>query len=205
MSRLPTKRRRGAALSAGVLVLAVAGCSTTVSPRPAPADTVVLVAVPGGVAASSLRHGPFREEAGRSWGFSHDELGAALAASHIGPRLTATAGPEVTESILVEQCWGDIDAVRARRAVTPPLSDRRPSSDLDPTAFYFRVIAGDGNGAQVVVSLLAETAQARARGGYSRVDVTLRRFEGDWQLRVPVQVPQLHLDRSRYELLGPTP
>lgn len=168
-------------------------------------DRVVLEAVPGGIAASSQRHGPFHEFDGRAIGFSHDELGAALAATHIGPRITTAAGTPVVEATLVQQCWGDVTAARQGLATTLPRPDTAERDDLTPTALYFRVIYGDAAGDNVVVSLLADTAQSRAMGGYSRVDAALRWGGDDWQLRVPARRPNLHLDIDGYRLLGPTP
>lgn len=192
------------ALCLAALLAATLGCSTaTPAPDVAP-DSVVLVAVPGGIAASSQRHGPFHESDGRASGFSHDELGAVLAATHIGPRITAAAGMPIVEATLVQQCWGDVTAARERLATTLPRPDTAVRDDLTPTALYFRVISGDAGGDHVVVSLLADTAQSRAMGGYSRVDATLRWVGDDWQLRVPVRRPNLHPDPAGYRLLGPT-
>ncbi|MDN5855834.1 MAG: hypothetical protein L0K86_23940 [Actinomycetia bacterium] len=163
----------------------------------------MLEAVPGGIGASSQRHGPFHEFDGLAIGFSHDELGAAVAATHIGPRIIAAAGTTVVEATLVQQCWGEVTAARERLAATLPRPDTAVREDLTPTALYFRVISGDAGGDHVVVSLLA-AAQSRAMGGYSRVDATLQWVGDDWQLRVPVRRPSLYPDTAGYQLLGPT-
>lgn len=168
-------------------------------------EQVALVAVPGGVAAQSLRHGPFRVDGARASGFSHDALGAALAVSHISPRITAAAGAAVSGPTLAEQCFGDIGATQASLDTALPLSDTPAANDLTPAALHYRVIAGDPSGDHVVVSLLADTPQARSRGGLSRVDATLRWSGQDWQLRVPVRRPSLQPDTTGYTLLGPTP
>lgn len=194
---------RSALYLAAVLVTAL-GCATAPPVSEVAPDRVVLVAVPGGIAASSQRHGPFHEFDGRASGFSHDELGAALAATHIGPRITAAAGTPIVEATLVQQCWGDVTAARERLATTLPRPDTAVREDLTPTALYVRVISGDAGGDHVVVSLLADTAQSRAMGGYSRVDATLRWVGDDWQLRVPVRRPNLQPDTTGYQLLGPT-
>jgi len=141
---------------AAVLAAAV-GCATQSPAWEVVPDRVVLVAVPGGIAASSARHGPFHEFDGRASGFSHDELGAALAATHIGPRITAAAGIPVAEATLAQQCWGEVTAARERLATTLPRPDAAGRDDLTPSAIYFRVIAGDADGDHVVVSLLANT------------------------------------------------
>lgn len=197
-------RPRSTLCLAAVLAAAV-GCSTAPPVSEVTPDRVVLVVVPGGIGASSQRHGPFHELDGRASGFSHDELGAALAAAHIGPRITAAAGTPVVEATLEEQCWGEVTAARERLATTLPRPDTAGRDDLIPSAMYFRVIAGDAGGDHVVVSLLADTAQSRAMGGYSRVDATLRWLGDDWQLRVPVRRPNLYPDTTGYRLLGPTP
>jgi hypothetical protein len=90
-------------------------------------------------------------------------------------------------------------------ATALPRPDAPVRDDLTPSRMFFRVIAGDGRGEHVVVSLLADTPQSQARGGFSRVDATLRRHGDDWQLRVPVRGPSLHPDAAGYVLLGPTP
>ncbi|MBW0111364.1 hypothetical protein I4I84_21875 [Pseudonocardia sp. KRD-182] len=192
-------------LCLAAVLAATLGCATAPPASDVAPDPVVLVAVPGGVAASSERYGPFHEFDGRAIGFSHDELGAALAATHIGPRVTAAAGTPVVEATLELQCWGDVTAARERLATTLPRPDTAVREDLTPSAMYFRVIAGDAGGNHVVVSLLADTAQSRAMGGYSRVDAALRWVGDDWQLRVPVRRPNLHPDTTGYRLLGPTP
>lgn len=192
-----------AAVVLAAMLIAVSGCAS------APNDSeitgpIVLVAVPGGVAATSMQHGPFRVHTGRARGFTHDAVGAALAASHIGPRITSAAERDIAEATLNEQCWGDVRGAVTRLATAQPAPDRPPRDDTTFTALYFRVIAGDGRGEYVVVSLLADTRQARARGGYSRTDVTLRRHQDDWQLRVPVQRAGMQADSDGYALLGPT-
>ncbi|GAA3238085.1 hypothetical protein GCM10017691_37830 [Pseudonocardia petroleophila] len=168
-------------------------------------EQVALVAVPGGVAAQSLRHGPFRVDGARASGFSHDALGAALAASHISPRITAAAGAAISGPTLAEQCFGDIDDAQASLDSALPLPDSPTADDLTPVSLHYRVIAGDPAGDHVVVSLLADTPQARSRGGLSRVDATLRWYGQDWQLQVPARRPSLQPDTTGYALLGPTP
>jgi hypothetical protein len=46
----------------------------------------------------SAAHGPFETANGLAVGFSHDELGALLAAINISARLTGQAGPAVYET-----------------------------------------------------------------------------------------------------------
>jgi len=192
------------AVAATVVLAAAVGCSTTPGPEQQATDRVVLVAVPGGVAASSSRHGPFHEFSGRATGFSHDEVGAALAATHIGARTAPAAGTDAVTATLDEQCWGDVARARERLFTAVPRPDAPPQDAVGATAMYFRVIAGDARGEFVVLSLLADTPQARALGGLSRVDATMRWSGRDWQLRVPVPRPSVYPDTTGYRLLGPT-
>lgn len=67
---------------------------------------------------------------------------------------------------------------------------------------YYRVIAGDARSEFAVLSLLADTPQARTRGGLSRVDATMRWSGQDWQLRVPVPRPSVYPDNTGYRLHG---
>lgn len=193
-----------AVCAVAVLVAAISCASTPDAPGTAE-DRMVLVAVPGGIAASSPRHGPFGQDGDRAFGFSHDEVGAAIAATHIGPRISSGAGATLREATLIGQCWGDVAAARERIAAALPVPDQPARADLTPVTLFFRVLAGDGRGDHVVVSLLADTPQARDRGGYSRVDATLRWEHGDWRLRVPVPRASPHPDTAGYALLGPTP
>jgi hypothetical protein len=49
-------------------------------------------------------HGPFQKVNGRMFGFSHDELGAALAAIRVGTRASVAAGADVATSTFEQQC-----------------------------------------------------------------------------------------------------
>lgn len=197
--RLPT-------LLAGAVTLVVA--TSCAAAAPAPPAVIALVDVPGGVAASSPTHGPALVRDGRASGFRRDELGAALAATHLAPRVSTTADPEVAAATLTEQCWGDLGVARARLAAAQPGPDAPPRVSSTPQALHYRLVAGDPDGedgAAVVVSLLAATEQAKVAGGLSRTDLTLRWTGGDWRLRVPVQRPSLHPSTDGYALLGGAP
>lgn len=197
--RLPT-------LLAAAVTLAVA--TSCAAAAPAPPAATALVDVPGGVAVSSPTHGPTLIADGRASGFRRDELGAALAASHLAPRISTAADPGIAEATLAEQCWGDLAAARARLAAALPGTDAPPRVGFAPRALYHRLVAGDPDGedgATVVVSLLAATEQSEMAGGLSRTDLTLRWAGGDWRLRVPVQRPSLHPGTDGYALLGGAP
>ncbi|MBN9103127.1 MAG: hypothetical protein J0I49_34285 [Pseudonocardia sp.] len=174
------------------------------APAPAPPPTVELVPVPGGVAGSSPQHGPRFTEDGRAWGFSHDELGAAIAATNLAPRVAGTDAT-VAADTLVEQCWGDIGDNLRRLRTALPAPDHPDDGSTTPRALLYRIISGDPAGDHVVVSMLADTQQARDRGGLARIDTTLRWSDGDWRLRVPLGTPSLQTDMSRYILLARTP
>ena len=169
-----------------------------------PVDLVEMVPVPGGHAATSSRHGPFEQDDGRASGFTHDAIGAAVAATHISARVTAAAGPEIATATIAGQCWGDLASARRRLGAQMPLPATPPQPEFAPVALWFRVLGGDPTGEQVVVSLLADTPQSRAAGGLARVDATLRWSSADWQLRVPVARSSVYPDTDGYELLAPS-
>lgn len=174
------------------------------APPPVAPPTVQLVPVPGGVAGSSPEHGPWFTDDGRASGFSHDELGAAIAASNLAPRAAGTHAA-VAADTLAEQCWGDVDAALRRIRTALPAPDRPNDGSATPRALLYRITSGDPAGDHVVVSLLADTRQAQERGGLARIDTTLRWSDGDWRLRVPLGTPALQADTSRYTLLARTP
>lgn len=190
------------AIALAVLPACAAPAEAPATPEPA---QVWLVPVPGGIAASSTWHGPDVTAGGRASGFTHDAIGAALAVSHITPRLTVAAGPDVSMPTLAQQCWGDIAAAAEQLGTALPRPDAEQRTDVAPASYHFRVIAGDPAGGHVVVSLLADTPQARAQGGFSRMDATLRWSGTDWLLQVPLRRPTLHAGTEGYALLGPTP
>jgi len=206
-----SRRRRHALAAAGLttslLVLGLAlSAPTHRSEAVTPPDVVGLIPVPGGVAAVSQRHGPALVADGRAAGFTHDELGAALAASNLAPRVSSAARPEIYEATLAEQTWGDAAGMLARLRTEFPASDSAAAGPATAArSLHYRLIAGDPHGDYVVVSLLADTGQARNAGGLARVDLTLRWDNGDWRLRVPTPRPSLHPDTTGYVLLGVLP
>lgn len=196
-----------AGLTTALLVLGLAlSVPTDQADVVAPPDVVSLVRVPGGVAAVSQRHGPTLTADGRAAGFTQDELGAALAASNLAPRVSSAAGPGIYEAALAKQSWGDPAGMLARLRAELPASDSATTGPATAArSLYYRTIAGDPRGDYVVVSLLADTEQARSAGGLARVDLTLRWDDGDWRLRVPTPRPSLHPDTTGYLLLGGLP
>lgn len=204
------RRRHGLLAAAGVIAaLLTFGLVLSVPTERPPStqlpDSVRLTPVPGGVAAVSERHGPTFTADGRAAGFTHDELGAALAASNLAPRVSSAAGIPIYEATLTAQSWGDPASTLARLRSELPVSDREPAAETLAQSLHYRIIAGDPNGDYAVVSLLADTAQARRAGGLARVDLTLRWDDADWRIRVPTPRPSVHPDTSGYALIGRLP
>jgi hypothetical protein len=154
-----------------------------------------LVPVPGGVAATSLAHGPAVNIDGRAFGFRHDELGAAIAASNITARLSAGASTAIVRSTLTHQCWSDVAGPPS--AVPPGPTPGRTTREM-----YYRVLAGDPDGDSVLISLLADSGRSHDLGGYTRVDAVLRWSDDDWQLKVPLPTPMVRTTAEGYTLLG---
>lgn len=149
------------------------------------------------VPASPL-HGPLRQSAaGVAAGFSHDELGAALAAINISARLSSSAGAAVYEATARQQCVGDVE-----RAIATSRSESRSSSSGNaPTEYLYR-ISGDPASEVVVVSIAAATPEATGMHGYAEITRTLQWIDGDWKLQVPVNRPRLISSTDGYRSLG---
>jgi hypothetical protein len=148
------------------------------------------------VPASPL-HGPLRQSAGVVAGFSHDELGAALAAINISARLSSSAGAAVYEATARQQCVGDVE-----RAIATSRSESASSSSGNaPTEYLYR-ISGDPASEVVVVSIAAATPEATGMHGYAEITRTLQWIDGDWKLQVPVNRPRLISSTDGYRSLG---
>jgi len=104
----------------------------------------------------SPTHGPRHTQAGRATGFSHDALGAALAAVNIGARLSSTATLAVSQATTREQCFGDVKGeitqIRHSAHTTPP-----PSTA--PREFWYKASGGDPTGDLVKISTVIEIRQ----------------------------------------------
>lgn len=147
----------------------------------------------------SRQHGPREVVGGVGRGFSHDELGAAIAAIHISAGLSGDAGPDVYEVVARELCVGDVEAALAG------IRGARSTSSAGaavPEAYYYSITLGDPGGDQVLVSLAVRSPQGRGQGGFVGVSRTLRWIDGDWKLQVPVPAPQLVGTVESYTLLG---
>lgn len=144
-------------------------------------------------------HGPGDTSRGVARGFSHDELGAVLAAIHISARLAPDATPQVYEAVAREQCFGDVEltiaSIRVARTSTPPAAAL-------PQDYHYKITTGDPSGEQVLVSLAVTTEQGRAQGGFVGVTRSLRWVDGDWKMQVPVPAPSVISSVEGYTALG---
>jgi hypothetical protein len=147
----------------------------------------------------SAEHGPHEVVQGVPVGFSHDALGAALAAIHINARLTADVGPQVYEAVARESCVGDVEQALA---VVRGARSAAPAGAAVPEAYFYKVSNGDPTGDEVLISLAALSPQSRQQGGYVAVTRTLRWVEGDWKLLVPPIGPALISSVDSYIPLG---
>ncbi len=150
----------------------------------------------------SPRHGPTDTSNALASGFTHDELGAVLAAINISVRLTGAAGPAVYETTARLQCLGDIDTtiatIRAQRSTAT-------AGTTVPTAAYYRITSGDPNDDLVGVSIALDTPQSRTLGGYGELTRTLQWVDGDWKLHVPPAPPRLITSVEGWTSLGAVP
>jgi hypothetical protein len=148
---------------------------------------------------SSPNHGPRSAEGGLAKGFSHDTLGAALAAMNIGTRLASEVGPQVYEPTVREQCFGNIDSeieqIRDSYSTAPPGAAKY-------SEVWYRVASGDPASDLVLMSIVVKTPQSVERGGYVRLDNTMQWINGDWKMQVPIARPLVIPSVEGYTLLG---
>lgn len=150
---------------------------------------------------NSALHGPTQTINGLAAGFSHDKLGAVLAAINISARLTGDAGPAVYETTARQQCTGDIDATIST------IRDQSTTAVAGTTIadeYLYRITSGDPSGDLVAVSIAGSSLQSRDLGGYAELTRTLQWVEGDWKLQVPPSPPQLVSSVAGYASLGRT-
>lgn len=172
------------------------GGARTSSALAAPATSsapVISWSVVGGIPVPvSSAEGPRTTEGGRAVGFSHDAVGAALAAVNISFRLVSDVGPQVYEPTVREQCFGDVEAT---------LEQVRHSSIQGsvPSEFWYKIVGGDPAGDLVLISIAVKAPQS---GGYVGSDRTLRWVDGDWRMQVPPPRPWVIPIVSGYTLLG---
>jgi hypothetical protein len=143
--------------------------------------------------------GPRRVEGGLAKGFAHDTLGAAIAAVNISFRLASEVGPQVYEATAREQCFGDVDTeiqqIRNSFSSAPPGAAK-------PSEIWYRVTSGDPTGDLMLMSIAAKTPQSVERGGYARLEMTMRWADGDWKLQVPLARSSIIPSIDGFTLLG---
>lgn len=203
-ARTPARRP---ALVAVVVVLLIVGAGlafllgrANTVPATAPEPGVLRwTEVGASVVPSGQQVGPHEIDHGAARGFSHDAVGAAVAALNISARLTPAAGDAVLQQTARTQCFGDPDAAIA---AAQRQSTAASTQSVRPTAYWFRVVDGTAAGSLVVVDVAAETPQATASGGYVHFERTLRWTDGDWQMQVPVSRPAITTSVAAYQYLG---
>lgn len=143
--------------------------------------------------------GPHDTRGGLAKGFTHDTLGAVLAAVNISFRLASEAGPQVYEATVREQCFGDVD--REIEQIRNSFSTDPPGA-AKPSEIWYRVASGDPTGDLVLMSIAVKTPQSVARGGYAEYDSTMRWVDGDWKLQVPLARPSVISSVDGFTLVG---
>jgi hypothetical protein len=150
----------------------------------------------------SSRHGPAETGNGLASGFTHDELGAVLAAINISVRLSGQAGPAVYETTARLQCLGDIDttiaAIRSQHSTAV-------AGSTTPTKYLYRITSGNPREDLVGITIALDTPQSRTLGGYTEVTRTLQWIDGDWKLHVPPPPPRLITSVDGWTSLGTVP
>ena len=143
--------------------------------------------------------GPHDTSGGLAKGFSHDTLGAALAAVNIGVRLASEVGPQVYEATAREQCSGDVESEIDQ--IRNSFSNASPGSATFSEVWY-KVASGDASSDLVLISIAVKTPQSVEKGGYAKLDNTMRWIDGDWKMQVPTARPSLISSVNDYMLLG---
>lgn len=143
--------------------------------------------------------GPRDTQGGLAKGFTHDTLGAAVAAVNISSRLASEVGPQVYEATARKQCFGDVETAlnQIRNSFT-----NAPPGAAKPSEIWYRVAGGDPTGDLVLMSVALKTPESVERGGYAGLEMTMRWVDGDWKVQVPIARPVLVSSVSGYTLLG---
>jgi len=143
--------------------------------------------------------GPRNTAGGLAKGFTHDALGAAIAAVNISFRLASEVGPQVYEATAREQCFGDveneIEQIRNSFSNAPPGAAK-------PSSIWYQVASGDPTGDLALIAIAAKTPQSVERGGYARLEMTMRWVDGDWKLQVPLARSSIIPGVDGFTLLG---
>lgn len=207
MEPAPSRSGRRGVWVLGVLALVVAAVVAYAVGRAQPG---LEVDSPAGQATSGIRwerlgpwvvptsagHGPFRSGAGLASGFSHDDLGAALAAINIVQRFSVELGPQVYVPTVRAQAYGDVETLLAQIRA-------QPSGIVNPiTEMAYKALSGDATSDLVLISMAVRTASSAAQGGWYATAVTLRWHDGDWRAQVPLAPGQLIRSVEGYQSLG---
>ena len=188
------------AVGAYVLGRSDGGAAPAAGPA-ASTDPAISWSIVGGnepVPASPVA-GPRNNDGGLAKGFSHDALGAALAAVNISSRLASEVGPQVYEATVREQCFGDVDT--ALNQIRNSYSNA-PTGAAKPSEIWYRVAGGDPRGDLILMSIALKTPESVERGGYAGLDMTMRWDAGDWKVQIPIARPLLVPSVSGYTFLG---
>jgi hypothetical protein len=163
------------------------------------APTISWSIVGGSPVPASLTHGPRNTASGLATGFSHDTLGAALAAMNISFRLTSEAGPQIYEATARSQCFGDVDTTleQIRNSFSAASEESTTPSEL-----WYKIASGDPSSDLVLISIAVKTPQSVERGGYAKFDRTMRWIDNDWKMQIPPLRPSIISSVSDYTLLG---
>jgi hypothetical protein len=150
---------------------------------------------PWPVPASTV-HGPFHTSDGLASGFSHDALGAALAAFNITYRLTSDVSPTVYETTARTQTFGDPEAMLALIRLQPV------GGSAPATQFFYRILTGDPTGDSVLVSIAVRSPDSSLSGGFFAAQRSLRWIDGDWHMAVPMPPSATLTALPGYQPLG---
>ena len=206
----PTKNRTALWVGLAVLLLVLAvgafllgrssgGAAPSGGPAASTAPVISWSIVGNEPVPTSPVAGPRNAGGGLAKGFTHDTLGAALAAVNISVRLASEVGPQVYEPTVREQCFGDVETTLDQ--IRNSVSNAAPGADK-PSEIWYRVTSGDPTGDLVLMSVAAKTPQSIAGGGYVGLDITLRWVGGDWKMQVPSARASIIPSVSGYTLLG---
>lgn len=206
----PTKSRTALWVGLAVLLLVLAVGAYLLGRNNGDATTSGGPAVPRAPAISwsivgsnpvprSFTHGPRNTVDSRATGFTHDSLGAALAAVNISFRLDSEVGPQVYEATAREQCFGDVDTTleQIRNSTTAAAE-----GSTTPSEDWYKITSGDPAGDLVLISIAVKTPQSVASGGYANFDRTMRWVDNDWRMQVPPLRPLIIPSVRGYTLLG---
>lgn len=208
------QRRTALGISLGIVVLLIlavgayvlgrgeGGARTSSGPASStgsPAPVISWSIIGGQPVPVSSTDGPRSSVDGRAVGFSHNSLGAALAALNISVRLSSEVGQQIYEATARSQCFGDVDTTLEQ--IRDSTSTSSPGSTT-PSEFWYKVTSGNPEGDLVLISIVAKTPEGAAGGGYVGFDRTMRWIDNDWQMQIPPPRPSIISSVNGFTLLG---